>query len=97
MKTFTALVSLAALAVAHGDHHDQEPIEGPHKGLWYNTLPGDGGTQVWWALLESTWALLTAPGGFRLLGNFDFRSSPVRSLSGHRQGQVRHCLPWSSP
>ncbi|KAF2141395.1 uncharacterized protein K452DRAFT_251315 [Aplosporella prunicola CBS 121167] len=46
MKTFTALVGLVALAAAHGDHHDQEPIEGPHKGLWYNTLPGDGGTQA---------------------------------------------------
>lgn len=38
---------LAASAVAHGDHaHDQIPIQGPHKALWYNTLPGDGGTQA---------------------------------------------------
>jgi agmatinase len=41
------LVAAAAVVVAHGDHsHDQTPIEGPHKQLWYNTLPGDGGTQV---------------------------------------------------
>lgn len=47
MKTFTLVAGLAGLAAAHGDHgHDQDPIEGPHKGLWYNTLPGDGGTQV---------------------------------------------------
>jgi agmatinase len=40
-------LSLASVALAHGDHgHDQEPMSGPHQGLWYNTLPGDGGTQV---------------------------------------------------
>ena len=39
------LVSFLALAVAHSDHA-QTPIEGPHKSLWYNTIPGDGGTQV---------------------------------------------------
>ncbi len=41
------LLGLAAVAQAHGDHDpQQEPIAGPHKSLWYNTLPGDGGTQV---------------------------------------------------
>jgi hypothetical protein len=46
-KVLTVVAGLAAGAVAHGDHgHEQEPIAGPHKGLWYNTLPGDGGTQV---------------------------------------------------
>jgi agmatinase len=38
---------LAARVSAHGDHADQMPIAGPHKSLWYNTLPGDGGTQVY--------------------------------------------------
>jgi agmatinase len=38
--------TLAAAVLAHGDHVDQLPIAGPHKSLWYNTLPGDGGTQV---------------------------------------------------
>ncbi|EMC95089.1 hypothetical protein BAUCODRAFT_525547 [Baudoinia panamericana UAMH 10762] len=39
--------ALAAAVCAHGDHgHDQEPIAGPHKSLWYNTLPGDGETQA---------------------------------------------------
>ena len=37
---------LATSALAHGDHEHQIPIAGPHKALWYNTLPGDGGTQV---------------------------------------------------
>jgi agmatinase len=40
-----SFAALVALATAHGDH-DQKPIAGPHKSLWYNTLPGDGGTQV---------------------------------------------------
>lgn len=47
MKLSSTLLSFVAAAAAHGDHdHDQEPLAGPHEGLWYNTLPGDGGTQV---------------------------------------------------
>ncbi|KAK4168902.1 arginase family-domain-containing protein [Cladorrhinum sp. PSN259] len=39
-------LSLAATAVsAHGDHN-QKTIAGPHESLWYNILPGDGGTQA---------------------------------------------------
>ncbi|MCJ1429266.1 hypothetical protein MMC29_007179 [Sticta canariensis] len=34
----------ATTANAHVDH--QKPIAGPHKSLWYNALPGDGGTQA---------------------------------------------------
>ncbi|KAI1610790.1 agmatinase 1 [Exophiala viscosa] len=42
-----ALLACASCALAHGDHdHNQEPISGPHKSLWYNTIPGDGGTQA---------------------------------------------------
>ncbi|KAK3716682.1 hypothetical protein LTR37_006312 [Vermiconidia calcicola] len=45
-----SLVIAAALAVytqAHGDDaHEQETIAGPLEKLWYNTLPGDGGTQA---------------------------------------------------
>ncbi len=37
---------MAAGALAHGSHDSQVPFQGPHKALWYNTLPGDGGTQV---------------------------------------------------
>ncbi len=46
-KLITTVAALAASVTAHGDHAtDQEPLEGPHKSLWYNSLPGDGGTQV---------------------------------------------------
>lgn len=46
-KLVTAAVALAASVSAHGDHgNEQEPLSGPHQSLWYNTLPGDGGTQV---------------------------------------------------
>lgn len=40
-----SFAALVALATAHGNQ-GQKPIAGPHKSLWYNTLPGDGGTQV---------------------------------------------------
>jgi agmatinase len=40
-----SLVSFAAVVAAHGNHA-QQPVSGPHRGLWYNTIPGDGGTQV---------------------------------------------------
>jgi agmatinase len=46
LTTVLAVAFLAADALAHGDHADQVPIAGPHKSIWYNTLPGDGGTQV---------------------------------------------------
>jgi hypothetical protein len=40
-------LGLAAVVVAHGDHdHDQTPLQGALPKLWFNTLPGDGGTQV---------------------------------------------------
>lgn len=45
-KNLLALCSGAALAAAHGGHDKQQSMAGPHKSLWYNTLPGDGGTQV---------------------------------------------------
>lgn len=44
--TTTVAAALVGSAYAHGHHADQTPIEGPLQGLWYNTLPGDGGTQV---------------------------------------------------
>lgn len=36
---------LNAFVFAH-DVHDQKPLAGPHQSLWYNALPGDGGTQA---------------------------------------------------
>lgn len=47
MKYLAAAAALVGATYAHGHHDDQTPIEGPHQGLWYNQLPGDGGTQVW--------------------------------------------------
>lgn len=44
----SCIVVLAVVALGHVEH-EQKPIAGPHKSLWYNTLdklPGDGGTQV---------------------------------------------------
>jgi guanidinobutyrase / D-arginase len=40
-----SLVSFAVVAAAHSNHA-QKPFSGPHRDLWYNTIPGDGGTQV---------------------------------------------------
>lgn len=43
----SALLALGwvAVAAAHAVH-DQKTMAGPHQSLWYNKLPGDGGTQV---------------------------------------------------
>ena len=46
LTNILTIAALATSALAHGDHENQVPIAGPHKALWYNTLPGDGGTQV---------------------------------------------------
>lgn len=41
------LATFATAVFAHSGHSiDQEPLAGPYEKLWYNTLPGDGGTQV---------------------------------------------------
>lgn len=44
LVTTVSLLTLSAVASAHSKH--QTPMSGPHQKLWYNTLPGDGGTQV---------------------------------------------------
>jgi hypothetical protein len=42
-----SFLCFVSVVVAHEGHeHEQEPMLGPHKSLWYNSLPGDGGTQV---------------------------------------------------
>ncbi len=50
MLTIPLIASFVALAAAHDGHGHEETILGPHKSLWYNTLPGDGGTQVSFSL-----------------------------------------------
>ena len=52
LKFLVLAVVLSAFAQAHDDgHEDQEPIAGPLNSLWYNRLPGEGGTQVHLILL----------------------------------------------
>ncbi|KAH7134634.1 arginase family-domain-containing protein [Dactylonectria estremocensis] len=46
ISTTIFTLSFAALAAAHAGHEKQVPILGPLQSLWYNALPGDGGTQA---------------------------------------------------
>ncbi|KAI4739945.1 Arginase/deacetylase [Aureobasidium sp. EXF-12298] len=45
-RLITLVAAIAAGVSAHGDHSQEAFKEGPHKSLWYNALPGDGGTQA---------------------------------------------------
>jgi len=51
LTSFLTVAAFATVLLAHGDH-EQTPIAGPHKSLWYNTIPGDGGTQVGYAVVS---------------------------------------------
>ncbi|KAL8934246.1 MAG: hypothetical protein Q9216_005999, partial [Gyalolechia sp. 2 TL-2023] len=49
LQNIAFLLCLVAAVLAHDEHYDQRPIEGPHQGLWYTAfdrIPGDGGTQA---------------------------------------------------
>jgi hypothetical protein len=85
MLTTTLAVGLLAIgALAHGDHADQTPVAGPHKSLWYNTLPGDGGTQVCHFAQRLFCVGLEADncvGRLCLLWYFDFRPPAILSVS----------------
>ncbi|KND87228.1 putative agmatinase 1 [Tolypocladium ophioglossoides CBS 100239] len=37
---------LVAVAAGHSQHDSQKSVAGPLQSLWYNNLPGDGGTQA---------------------------------------------------
>jgi hypothetical protein len=83
LTNILTIVFLTTSAIAHGDHEHQVPIAGPHKALWYNTLPGDGGTQVCPKGPNGFWNLVSCwTGRFRFLGHFDIRSSPILPMSG---------------
>lgn len=90
-------LALASLAIAHGDHQ-QVPMAGPHKQLWYNTLPGDGGKQVSFQLKIGhsvkglVWHKNPLPGGLSLLGYFDIRTAAVFSLFGQWWRGIRYCF-----
>lgn len=99
LKIFGTIAALAAAVRAHGDHgSDQEPLQGPHKSLWYNTLPGDGGTQVRAASVISQEfpQLIILTGGFSLLWHLDFRPSTILPMPRDGRREVRHCLHRSS-
>ncbi|CAI4214095.1 unnamed protein product [Parascedosporium putredinis] len=42
----SSILLFAAGALAHAGHDQTPMIAGPLQGLWYNSLPGDGGTQA---------------------------------------------------
>lgn len=87
MRYLAATAVLVGTAYSHGNH-EQTPIEGPLQGLWYNTLPGDGGTQVLNEALGLRVLELMIVGGLCFLWNQYFWSTPVLSLFGDRKCQV---------
>jgi agmatinase len=97
MRVSSAIIGFVAAVAAHGDHdHDQEPMSGPFNGLWYNTLPGDGGKQV--RSSNSKVASLIrsidlCAGRFNLLRHLHLRSPEVPPLPLQRR-EVRHCVHW---
>jgi hypothetical protein len=54
MLIYILALGYAALITAH-DGHEQKSLSGPHQSLWYNTLPGDGGTEVRSIPAQATW------------------------------------------
>lgn len=72
-------IAFFALATAHGDH-GQSQLAGPHQGLWYNTLPGDGGTQVTkitTSRCRRENGLIHIIGGLCLFRDLNFRASSL--------------------
>lgn len=95
---FTNILTVASLAIgvlAHGDHN-QMPIAGPHKALWYNTLPGDGGTQVCLLMEHSSnkSLKLTIGGRFRFLWHLHVWSTSLLPMPCIRWCEVWHCIYW---
>ena len=58
MLQLLSLLALLGPSAAH-ETQKQTPISGPHNGLWYNALPGDGGIQVSLGGLEEETTALT--------------------------------------
>lgn len=44
--TLLSWALLASSVTAHGNHEQTTLSSGPHQSLWFNNLPGDGGTQA---------------------------------------------------
>jgi len=98
-KSIAGIFALASLSAAHGGH-DQIPMAGPHKDLWYNTLPGDGGTQVcgWIQVnvfrcgFETNWYGTLSLGWFSILWNIHLWSLALFPLPVHWWCEVRYCF-----
>jgi hypothetical protein len=95
MKFPSTIFGFAAAVAAHGDHGHQEPLAGPLEGVWYNTLPGDGGKQV--RLQCQYFCAYTmidhSLGGFCFLWHLHVRSSALQPLLVHPH-KLRHCIHW---
>lgn len=96
IASIAGFVALSALATAHGDH-GQSQLAGPHQGLWYNTLPGDGGTQVNdpFELNSRETISLNELGRLRILRDLNFRPPALLPMSGQRRRKIRHRIPRS--
>lgn len=86
ISSVAGLLVLSALVTAHGEQ-SQSQLAGPHQGLWYNTLPGDGGTQVSTLLsqVDSQFKkthLTKQKGRLRILRNLDFRPPTLPPMPG---------------
>ncbi|KAI1133296.1 arginase family-domain-containing protein [Nemania abortiva] len=46
MRVTLAVLGIVASVAGHDHSNEQTVLSGPHRSLWYNTLPGDGGTQA---------------------------------------------------
>ena len=96
IASIAGFFALSALATAHGDH-GQSQLAGPHQGLWYNTLPGDGGTQVNdpFELNSRETISLNEQGRLRILRDLNFRPPALLPMSGQRRREIRHRIPRS--
>jgi hypothetical protein len=73
-------VALVLPVLSHEDHEYQTPISGPHKSLWYNTIPGDGGTQVRKNSQLQLTSIDEMSGRLCLLRHFHLRTSAILSV-----------------
>lgn len=83
-----ALLALSSVVAAHSGHN-QAPVAGPYKDIWYNTLPGDGGIQVRMPLLLPFKPLvfvqdLSVVGRLCVQRYFDLWQNPISSMSSQR-------------
>jgi hypothetical protein len=96
----TALLFLAAISSVVGHEHTgnlQEHLsaQGPHRErLWYNTLPGDGGTQVYLPLPLILWFILICLiGRLGILWHLHIWTPAILSMPSFRRREIRYCLP----